>query len=210
MQPFLSPPGQRIRALFRLLMAGALLSGLLWIGSPATVRAEGGDYGDGLNCAADQPKAYVSGSGQITNGFRALSAGGKVSYQFNSNSAIATGIVGDWSVQFTNVTSSPSLNGAVFNATSFTNLKFCTDEGSTAFNAATFTAEGTLNGVSGYSIQVQIIDRGEPGTNDSLQLRLSQGPTVLYASKAADFPIPQNKLSSGNYQIHESAKTSKP
>ena len=213
-QPFLNPPGQRIRAPFRVLMAGALLSGLLWIGSPATVRAEGGDQGDS-SCTNNNPtSAGLSGTGEISNGPLDLSAGGSVVLKVSGG--LPTDTNGDWRVQFNNV-GTTSLNGAVFKATSLLGLNFCTinDEPSQP-PGLKFRALGTLTGPSvtactvapGYSIQVLAVDRGEPGRSDSLQVRLFCGPSDSTAipvyNSLDDFPVvpvAANKLSSGNYQI---------
>ncbi len=213
----LPTPGQKSLAPFRLLMAGALLSGLLWIGSPATVRAEGGDQGEGSCTNSNPTTAGLSGTGAISNGSFDLSAGGTALLKVSAGT-IATN--GDYRVQFNHV-SITTLNGAVFNATSLFALTSCTIvENFVSYPAFKFRALGTLTGPSvaactvspGYSIRVFAFDRGEPGSRDSLQLQLFCGPfdtsAVPVYSSLGDFPPPtsdadqgSNKLKSGNYQI---------
>jgi DNA/RNA endonuclease G, NUC1 len=63
---------------------------------------------------------------------------------------------------------------------------------------AKMTGTGTLNGLGSYSFLARFIDMGEPGSNDSLGLRItdSSGNTI------ADLTFDPVKLSGGNIQVH--------
>lgn len=195
----------------RQLIVGGVIAALVSTGGAPSVRAEGGDYGDGLTNCTTLPTAVVSGTGTIANGSLSLSAGGTLGYAL-SQRGTATGTRGNWQVQFTNV-SNDSLDGAVFATTSIASLKFCqvADE---PFQGATFHADGTLNGTPGYSIKAQVIDRGN-GSGDSIQVALFNVPvsgqsssTPIYGS-LTDFPatpVPTNRLTNGNYQIQTKGK----
>jgi uncharacterized repeat protein (TIGR01451 family) len=65
-------------------------------------------------------------------------------------------------------------------------------------NGAVFVMDVTLNGVSGYSAIVAVVDNGEPGSNDTFALALT-GPGNTPVTDLTFTPI---TISGGNIQIH--------
>ncbi|MEK7215360.1 MAG: hypothetical protein AAB289_07195, partial [Chloroflexota bacterium] len=70
--------------------------------------------------------------------------------------------------------------------------------------------EGTLNGVAGWTMYTCLTDRGEPGKNDTLYFKLSDGVTTYTSdgdfsrsrdTGCGDPPIAR-EITVGNYQIH--------
>jgi endonuclease G len=65
-------------------------------------------------------------------------------------------------------------------------------------NDAKMTGTGTLNGLDSYSFLARFTDLGEPGSNDTVGLRITDsGGTVV-----ADLTFDPLKLSSGNIKVH--------
>ena len=152
------------------------------------------------------PEGYLTGGGQITTGKgkneHKVSFAGKVGYMED------LGLVGQWETNFHNV-SVDSLDGARFHSTSITLLQFYKDDlggpnpPPANFNFAHFTTEGMLNGEDGYTLDVWLSDRGEPGKSDAIYLGLWYGGGLLY-NTLTDFPIYMDaaQLTAGNFQIH--------
>ncbi|MEP7157863.1 MAG: ExeM/NucH family extracellular endonuclease [Chloroflexota bacterium] len=73
-------------------------------------------------------------------------------------------------------------------------------------NRATFSGTGTLNGVSGYSFVVSVLDGGSPGINDRIRVQISQtGGPVVYDSQPGDpiSAVPTSIPTSGNITVHK-------
>ena len=65
-------------------------------------------------------------------------------------------------------------------------------------NDAKMTGTGTLNGHDSYSFLARFVDAGEPGSNDTFGLRITDsGGTVV-----ADLTFDPSNLSSGNIKVH--------
>ena len=117
------------------------------------------------------------------------------------------GFVGQWETNFHNV-GVDSLDGARFHSTSITLLEFYHDSVPTLpadANVVHFIAEGRLNGVDGYTLDVWLDDRGEPGKMiDAIYMALSGGAESY--NTLTDFdddaPGPATLLTHGNLQIH--------
>ena len=52
-----------------------------------------------------------------------------------------------------------------------------------------------VNGHRGFTYQVDVSDNGEPGTNDTFSIRLSNGGVEIYSASG--------KLEGGNIQLHK-------
>jgi len=169
------------------------------------------------------PEGFLTGGGQIDNGkgrnALSISFGGNVGFLADFS------LVGQWQTNLHNV-SVDSLDKARFHSTSITALQFFHDGGPGPYpppanaNVALFTATGRLNGEDGWTLEVCLADRGEPGRqNDSIRLRLTDpGGNVAYDSRGStDFVSEdpggqggvcdsRHKLDSGNFQIHSGVK----
>lgn len=64
-----------------------------------------------------------------------------------------------------------------------------------AKTTATFKGTATVNGVSGYTFKVTVVDHGEPGTSDSFLIVIKDPTSTTIYSKGA-------VLTGGNIQIH--------
>lgn len=171
------------------------------------------------------PEGFLTGGGQINDGAKGknqkkISFGGNVGFLGDGS------LIGHWNTILHNV-GGTSLDNAKFHSTSIESLQFANDGGAgpnpppANANVAQFTAVGRLkigNGiwVNGYRLTVCLADRGEPGSNDSIRLILTDpGGTVVYTSSTSDnFGQPStaggcvtNKLDSGNLQIHSGLKS---
>lgn len=73
-------------------------------------------------------------------------------------------------------------------------------------NRATFNGTGTLNGVSGYSFVVSVLDGGSPAIKDRIRVQISQtGGPVVYDSQPGDpiSAVPTSITTSGNITVHK-------
>jgi len=166
------------------------------------------------------PEGFLTGGGQIitTKGKNGL----KISSSGNVGFLADFSLVGHWNVVFHNV-GVDAFDGGHFSSTAITFLQFHDDGGAgpnpppANANVGAFAATGKFNGEDGWSIQVCLADRGEPGKNDSLRVRLFDPAAVLvYDSAGGDFASEDNtiggfcadrhKLDNGNYQIHSGLK----
>lgn len=166
------------------------------------------------------PEGFLTGGGQITtgNGKNALKVGQSGNVGFLEDFSL----VGNWNVQLHNV-GGTELDGGHFHSTEITSLQFHQDGGAgpnpppANANVGAFTADGKFNNVEGYSIEVCLADRGEPGKDDSIRIRLFDPADVLiYDSAGGDFAseddtigefcADRHKLDQGNYQIHSGLK----
>jgi len=169
------------------------------------------------------PEGFLTGGGQIDTGKGknafSISFGGNVGFLADFS------LVGQWQTVFHNV-SVDSLDKARFHSTAITALQFFQDGGPGPYpppanaNVGLFTATGRLNGEDGWTLDVCLADRGEPGRqNDSIRLRLTNpGGAVVYDSRGStDFVSEdpggqggvcdsRHKLDSGNFQIHSGVK----
>ena len=66
-------------------------------------------------------------------------------------------------------------------------------------NEARLFGDATLNGASGYWVEVVVQDFGEPGTSDTYAIRLRNSDGIVIWDTGLTSPTP---LSSGNIQIH--------
>lgn len=146
---------------------------------------------------------------------KSISFGGNVGFLADFS------LVGQWQTVFHNI-GVDALDGARFHSTSITALQFFNDGGAgpnpppANANVGSFTATGRLNNVDGYTLVVCLADRGEPGKNDSIRLRLFDPANALIYDSVSDFPSQDNtltgacanrtKLSGGNFQIHSGLK----
>ena len=151
------------------------------------------------------PEGSLTGGGQITNNGYKLSFAGNVGLMEDES------LVGHWQTHFHNV-SVDSLDKTKFRSTSITLLNFwyCDEfiktqlPSAVGANVVHFIAEGRLNGEDGYSLDVWLADRGEPGTMvDSIWMALWYGGEELYLTMT-DFPDDGQDatLIRGNFQIH--------
>ena len=162
------------------------------------------------------PEGFLTGGGQLktVNGNNAL----RVSFGGNVGFLADFSIVGEIEVNFHDV-SVNSLDGAKFHSDSFTALQFFKDAGvgpgqpPANANVATYTALGTLNGVSGWKLIACVSDRGEPGKNDTISFVLINPANVTVYSSVTDFGTAETSqacarslLDSGNLQIHSGVK----
>jgi hypothetical protein len=169
------------------------------------------------------PEGFLTGGGQIDDGrgrnAKSISFGGNVGFLADFS------LVGQWETNFHNV-SVDSLDKARFHSTAITSLQFFNDGGAgpnpppANANVALFTATGRLNGEDGWTLNVCLADRGEPGRqNDSIRVRLiNPGGVVMYDSRGStDFVSEdpggqggvcdsRHKLDAGNLQIHSGVK----
>jgi hypothetical protein len=170
------------------------------------------------------PEGFLTGGGQIDNGrgknkAERLNASGNVGFLADFS------LVGQWNVVFHDVTnSSVDLDKAHFHSTAITALQFFHDGGAgpnpppANANAAYFAATGRLGQDPGWTLEVCLADRGEPGSKgtDSLRLRLTNPGGVVVYDSLSDFAPEDNtltgicanrhKLDTGNYQIHSGVK----
>lgn len=137
-------------------------------------------------------EGFLTGGGQITAGDYKVSFAGNV----------GASLVGHWQTNFHNV-SEDSLDGARFHSTSIIFLEFISDD------VAHIEAQGMLNGEDGYSLNIWLADRGEPGTMiDSISIQLWDGEVdkgeMKYHTLEDDFPNNGQgaTLIHGNFQIH--------
>jgi len=169
------------------------------------------------------PEGFLTGGGQIDTGkgknaFN-ISFGGNVGFLADFS------LVGQWQTNFHNV-SVDSLDKARFHSTAITALQFFDDGGPgpnpppANANVGLFTATGRLNGEDGWTLDVCLADRGEPGRqNDSIRVALTNpGGVLVYDSRgstdfASEDPGGQggvcdsrHKLDAGNFQIHSGVK----
>ncbi len=165
------------------------------------------------------PEGFLTGGGQIltTKGKQGLQIGQSGNVGFLADFSL----IGNWNVQLHNV-GPAALDGAHFKSTEITFLQFHKDAGAgpnpppANANVGAFAADGTLNGVAGYNIQVCLADRGEPGKLDSIRIKLFNPADVLIYDSSTEFPSEDNtvggfcanrhKLDHGNYQIHSGLK----
>ena len=170
------------------------------------------------------PEGFLTGGGQIDNGrgknkAEWLNASGNVGFLADFS------LVGQWNVVFHDVTNATvNIDKAHFHSTAITALQFFHDGGAgpnpppANANVGRFTATGRLNGVDGYTLEVCLADRGEPGSKatDSIRLRLTDPGGVIIYDSLSDFASQDNtltgvcewrhKLDTGNYQIHSGVK----
>lgn len=145
---------------------------------------------------------FLTGGGQITNGDYMVSFAGNSRYMEDNP-------VGQWETNFHNV-SADDLDGASFHSTSITDLAFYMNNvlapTPADANVVHLVAEGRLNGEEGYTLNVWLADRGEPGKMiDAIWMALSYGATELYRTLPDfpdDAPGPATLLTHGNFQIH--------
>ena len=149
---------------------------------------------------------YLTGGGQITTGNG--KNGCKISFGGNVRYTEDSGFVGQWETNFHNV-SGDSLDDARFHSTSITLLEFYHDSVPTLpadANVVHFKAEGMLNGEDGYTLNVWLADRGEPGKMiDAIWMQLLYGATTELYRTLPDFPEDApgaTLLTHGNLQIH--------
>jgi len=162
------------------------------------------------------PEGFLTGGGQLKDGngnnANRVSFGGNVGFLADFS------VVGEIEVNFHNV-SVDSLAGARFHSDSFTALQFLKDAGAgpnpppANANVAKYTALGTVNGVSGWTLKACVSDRGEPGKNDTISFVLINPANVVVYSSVADFGTTETSqdcarslLDSGNLQIHSGVK----
>lgn len=162
--------------------------------------------------AAADGKNFVTGGGQITTdkqiGYK-ISFAGYVGYM--EDPSLVEGV---WQTNFHNV-SKGFLVGARFHSTSIILLEFYQDNDwvppdDPNANVAHFIAEGRLNGEDGYTLNVWLADRGEPGRmTDAIWMALWHEGAVLYRTLPdfpGDAPGPATLLTHGNFQIHTGLK----
>jgi hypothetical protein len=183
-----------------------------------------------IDPATDEPafelKTIKVPEGFLTGGGRILTTKGKTGLEIGQSGNVGFladfSLVGQWNVQFQNVAGT-ALDGAHFHSTAITFLQFHKDADAgpnpppANANVGAFAADGKLNGVDGYAIQVCLADRGEPGKDDSIRIRLfDPADVMIYDSAGGDFASEDNtiggfcanrhKLDHGNYQIHSGVK----
>jgi hypothetical protein len=152
------------------------------------------------------PEGSLTGGGQITTGNGKSEY--KVSFAGNVGLMEDESLVGHWQTHFHNV-SVNSLDKAKFQSTSITLLAFYYDStplpSPAGANVVHFVAEGRLNGEDGYSLDVWLADRGEPGKMiDAIWMELWYGGAVQYCTLPdfpSDAPGPATLLTHGNFQI---------
>ena len=182
----------------RMLAIGLAAIMLLALVPSVAVAANGGSEGS------------LTGGGQITTGNGKSEY--KVSFAGNVGLMEDESLVGHWQTHFHNV-SEDSLDKAKFQSTSITLLAFYYDSTPVSSpadaNVVHFIAEGRLNGEDGYSLNIWLADRGEPGTMiDSISIQLWYGEVytgVLQCHTLTDdFPDDGQgaTLIHGNFQIH--------
>jgi hypothetical protein len=169
------------------------------------------------------PEGFLTGGGQIDTGkgptAKSISFGGNVGFLADFS------LVGQWQTNFHNV-SVDSLDKARFHSTAITALQFFDDGGAgpnpppANANVALFTATGRLNGEDGWTLDVCLADRGEPGRqNDSIRVALTNpGGVLVYDSRGSEDFVSEDpggqggvcdsrhKLDAGNFQIHSGVK----
>ena len=169
------------------------------------------------------PEGFLTGGGQIDTGKGPNALG--ISFGGNVGFLADFSLVGQWQTNFHNV-SVDGLDKARFHSTAITALQFFQDGGPGPYpppanaNVGSFTATGRLNGEDGWTLDVCLADRGEPGRqNDSIRVALTNpGGVLVYDSRgstdfASEDPGGQggvcdsrHKLDSGNFQIHSGVK----
>jgi hypothetical protein len=169
------------------------------------------------------PEGFLTGGGQIDTGKGPNALG--TSFGGNVGFLADFSLVGQWQTNFHNV-SVDSLDKARFHSTAITALQFFQDGGPGPYpppanaNVGLFTATGRLNGEDGWTLDVCLADRGEPGRqNDSIRVALTNpGGVLVYDSRgstdfASEDPGGQggvcdsrHKLDAGNFQIHSGVK----
>jgi hypothetical protein len=170
------------------------------------------------------PEGFVTGGGQITK-----DTGGrkkesyKVTYGGNVGFLSDFSLVGQWQLVLHNVGVN-SLDKAHFHSTMITSLQFYYDDslpGPTPppanANIAFFTANGTLNGETGWKIRCTLVDSGEPGVADAIAFSLWDPGDVMVYYQADEFdhdwvvfaPSLGTEVTTragGNIQIHPGLK----
>lgn len=164
------------------------------------------------------PEGFVTGGGTLREGNPNsgphANASGNVGFLADGT------IVGQWQILI-HESADNAFDKANFHSKKWLSLQFAQD-GSDGpapppanANIAMFSAEGTLNGEPGWTMFTCLTDRGEPGKNDTLYFKLSNG-VIGYAS-SDDFTPSKNDLGCGdpaiaraiqvgNYQIHAGVK----
>lgn len=165
------------------------------------------------------PEGFLTGGGEIITTRK--KEGLKIGQSGNVGFLADFTLVGNWNVLLHNV-SGTALDKGHFHSKEITFLQFHKDGGAgpnpppANANVGAFAATGEFNGIPGYSVQVCLADRGEPGKNDSIRIRLFDPANVLIYDSATDFASEDNtltgfctnrhKVDNGNYQIHSGLK----
>jgi len=166
------------------------------------------------------PEGFLTGGGQIVDGKGKNAL--KVTYAGNVGFMADFSLAGEWNVNLQNV-DVDDLDKAHFKSTQITTLQFYADDlggpepPPASANIAFFTADGTLNGEEGWKLRFAVVDRGEPGVDDSIAFSLWEpGGTMVYY-QADEFPhdwiwfeAPMGTnvttRAAGNLQIHSGVK----
>ncbi len=136
--------------------------------------------------AAALPGDRVSVAGQIIDGDFKISFGGWANH-------IGTGqLEGQLQINFHNV-SDPFLKKAKFHGDVVTVINFYESDDGSCNAAMNMTIEGTLDGVSGYSVIFRAGDAGAPGNAtaaepfDTARIQLFDGGSEIYDTHDGDF-----------------------
>lgn len=100
---------------------------------------------------------------------------------------IGTEFMGNWEVNFHNVSDPLGIVKKKFHGYQITDMNFFDGNSSTCNSAVNFTIHGKLNGEEGYKMIFRAGDNGSPNTDDTVRIQLYDDKGLIYDTYTTDF-----------------------